>query len=119
MRALSRLVFVFLLALLTRTSAFAQQGLTVHLANDTTDNLIVTLYDRNVRRHQRVLSSEVINGNASIAITITADASGRGHVAWTATTVDRDMRRCGHQDKPGVNDGGTVHVYAHDRCAGK
>jgi hypothetical protein len=119
MRARSRLASVLLLSLLTRTSAFGQAGITVHIANGTTDNLIVTLYDRNLRHRQRVLSGEVINGNASIAITVTADASGRGHVAWTATTVDRDMRHCGHHDQSGLNDGETVHVHADGKCSRK
>jgi hypothetical protein len=118
MRALTRLMLVFLVVLCSRTSAFGGSGVTIHIANDTTDNLIVSLYDRNVRHHPTVLSGEEINGNASISITITADASGQGHLSWTARTLDPDMRRCGHQDSPGLNDGATVHVHADGRCRG-
>jgi hypothetical protein len=61
---------------------------------------------------QRPLSSERINGFASITIRIAADASVQGHLSWSATTVGRDMRRCGHRDKPGLGDGDTIHVQA-------
>jgi hypothetical protein len=33
----------------------------------------------------RVVSSQTINSFASISITITADASGAGHLSWTAS----------------------------------
>ena len=77
------------------------------------------MYDLNAQPAQKVLSGEVINGFASIKISIAADDSGRGHLSWTATTVDRDMRRCGHHDKPKLNDGDTVHVYANSECAAR
>jgi hypothetical protein len=98
------------------TSVLGQGTVTIHVLNDTTDNLEVTLYDRNLRRHQMVLSGQVIYGNASIATTISADSSGQGHVSWKAITTDRDMRKCGHHEKAGLNDGDTVHVWANDSC---
>ena len=98
------------------TSVLGQGTVTIHVLNDTTDNLEVTLYDRNMRRHQMVLSGQVIYGNASIATTISADSSGQGHVSWKAITTDRDMRKCGHHEKAGLNDGDTVHVWANDSC---
>ena len=100
-------------------AALAGDGVTVTILNDTPDALSVTIYDRNVRPAQAVVSSEVINGNASLSVSVTADASGRGHLSWTATTVDRDMRRCGHKDKPGVNDGDTIRVRANRSCPGR
>jgi hypothetical protein len=98
------------------TSVLGQGTVTIHVLNDTTNNLEVTLYDRNLRRHQMVLSGQVIYGNASIATTISADSSGQGHVSWKAITTDRDMRKCGHHEKAGLNDGDTVHVWANDSC---
>jgi hypothetical protein len=100
-------------------AALAGDGVTVRILNDTPDALTVTIYDRNVRPAQAVVSSEVINGNASLSVSVTADASGRGHLSWTATTGDRDMRRCGHKDKPGVNDGDTIRVHANSSCPGQ
>jgi hypothetical protein len=100
-------------------TALAGDGVTVRILNDTPDALTVTIYDRNVRPAQAVVSSEVINGNASLSVSVTADASGLGHLSWTATTGDRDMRRCGHKDKPGVNDGDTIRVRANSSCPGR
>jgi len=100
-------------------AALAGDGVTVRILNDTPDALSVTIFDRNVQPAQAVVSSEVINGNASLSVSVTADASGRGHLSWTATTVDRDMRRCGHKDKPGVNDGDTIRVHANRTCPGR
>jgi len=98
-------------------NALAGDGVTVKVLNDTPDALTVTIYDRNAQPPQAVVSGEVINGNASVSVSVTPDASGRGHLTWTATTGDRDMRRCGHKDKPGVNDGDTIRVHAGDSCS--
>jgi len=100
-------------------TALAQNGVSVRVLNDTPDNLIVTLYDRNAQPPQPVVSGELINGNASISVSITADASGRGHLSWTATTAGRDMRRCGHREKRGVNDSDTIRVSANHRCTAR
>jgi hypothetical protein len=98
------------------TSVLGQGTVTIHVLNDTPDNLEVNLYDRNLRRHPMILSGQVIYGNASIATTISADSSGQGHVAWKAITTGRDMRKCGHHEKAGLNNGDTVHVWANDSC---
>jgi hypothetical protein len=98
-------------------SALAQDGVTVQVLNDTPDSLTVTLYDRSVQPPQPVVSSAEINGNASMSVSITADASGRGHLSWNAITTDPDMRRCGHGEKRAVNDGDTIHVHANRRCS--
>jgi hypothetical protein len=93
-------------------------GLTITVRNDTTENLILTVYDRNVRPPQKVLSGTVVLGSASIPVSISADSSGHGHLSWTAITVDPDMRMCGHSDKSNLNDGDTVRVQADGDCAG-
>jgi hypothetical protein len=121
MRLLSRqiagaLLTVAALAAL-RTSARADGALTVHVVNDTPDNLVVTLYDKNLRRHQKIISGQVIYGSASIATSITPDASGRGHVFWTAMSTDRDMRHCSQGDNPHINDGQSIHVKADGPCS--
>jgi hypothetical protein len=90
------------------------EGLTITVANDTSDAIYVTAYDRNT--NQMVLSSRAIYGSASITVMISADASGQGHLSWTATTIDRDMHRCGSNDKPNLNDGDTVNVHADNDC---
>jgi hypothetical protein len=116
MREIKRLGLACLFLLAADTAALAD-GLNITLNNNTTGNLLVTVYDMNAQPPQKVLSGEVINGFASIRISIAADDSGHGHLSWRTTTVDRDMRRCGHHDKPKLNDGDTVRVYANSECA--
>ena len=115
-RVLSHTLLAGIVLSCVHTSVLGQGTVTIHVLNDTTDNLEVTLYDRNLRRHQMVLSGQVIYGNASIATTVSADSSGQGHVSWKAITTDRDMRKCGHHEKAGLNNGDTVHVWANDSC---
>jgi hypothetical protein len=116
-RQFSRVALVCILLSCAHTSALGQGTITIHVLNDTPDNLEVTLYDRNLRRRQMILSAQVIYGNASIATTISADSSGLGHVYWRAITTSRDMRRCGRHEKSGVNDGDTIRVWANSRCS--
>jgi len=115
MRAAIRIALIVLTPVLVSAQGMGG-GLTVSVNNGSTDNLLVTAYDLNVQPPQKILSSEVINGNASISVSITADASGRGHLAWTSTTVDRDMRSCGRGDSPQLNDGDSVSVNADTDC---
>ena len=115
MRIANRFVLIVLTAVLGSAQGF-ESGLTVTVSNGSTNNLLVTAYDLNTQTRRKVLSSEVINGNASVAISIAADASGQGHLAWTATTVDRDMGGCGHGEKRRLNEGDTVNVSADSSC---
>ncbi len=105
--------------LFAAATALGGDGVTVRVLNDTPDALTVTIYDRNAQPPQAVVSGEVLNGNASISVSATADESGRAHLSWTATTGDRDMRRCGRLDKPGLYDGDTIRVHANSRCPGR
>ena|ERR1700722_6991685 len=92
--------------------------LTVTINNNTSDNLLVTVYDQNTSPAQRVLSTTPIYGNASLTVSISPDGSGMGHLSWTAMTIDHDMRQCGHNDKAGLNDGDVVNVQADGDCGG-
>ena len=113
---LGRLLLVLVVAVSAR-EALGDGTLTIHVANDTIDNLVVTLYDRNSSQNQTVLPGQVIYGNASIVTSISSDASGQGHVYWTAMTTDRHMRHCGHHTQRGINDGDTIHVHADGPCS--
>ena len=116
-RVLSHALLACIVLASMHSAALGQGTVTIHVLNDTPDNLEVTLYDRNLRRHQMILSGQVIYGNASIATTVSADSSGQGHVSWKALTTGRDMRRCGHHENAGLNNGDTIHVSANDRCS--
>jgi hypothetical protein len=117
MRSLNRIMLIGAIGLTVGTPAFpGDGGLTVTISNDSTSNLLVTVYDLNTDPAQKILASQVINGFAAVSVSVTADDSGHGHLSWSATTQDRDMRQCGHRDKPDLNDGDTVHVTADDTC---
>ncbi len=116
-RVLSHALLACIVLASMHSAALGQGTVTIHVLNETPDNLEVTLYDRNLRRHQMILSGQVIYGNASIATTVSADSSGQGHVSWKALTTGRDMRRCGHHENAGLNNGDTIHVSANDRCS--
>ncbi len=105
------------LPLLGSLSVFGQQGtITLTINNDTSDPLLVTVYD--LGANQQLLANRAIYGNASVTVSVMQDASGQGHVRWTAMNQDPDMRLCGHDDKTNLNDGDIVNVYAEDDCSG-
>jgi hypothetical protein len=111
--------FACLLLSLSSLSALGQQGggVMLTISNNTSNNLLVTVYDMGTSPRQQVLSSRLINGNGSITVSVTQDTSGRGHVWWTAMNLDRDMRQCGHDDKADLNDGDTVNVFVDGDCS--
>ena len=114
---LARLVLVLVVTLSVRTVALGDGPVTIHLMNNTVDNLVVTLYDRHLNPQQPILSGQVIYSNASMVTSISADASGHGRVYWTAMTTDRVMRHCGHHTEDGINSGDTIQVYADGPCS--
>jgi hypothetical protein len=109
-----RLIHVLLIMM--SATAYGGEGLSVSINNDTTDDLLVTVYDMDTNPAVRVMSDQTINGFASLSVIIVADDSGEGHLSWTATTVGRDMRMCGHHDRANLNDGDTVNVSADAEC---
>jgi hypothetical protein len=118
MRMAIRLFSIVVSAVLVSAQSFAGD-VTITLNNGTTNSLLVTVYDMNVQPPLKILSSALINDNASITVSITLDASGQGKVAWTATTVDRDMRACGSGHKSNLNDGDSVDVNTDYDCSGQ
>lgn len=100
-------------------SVFGQQGtITLTINNNTSDPLLVNVYDMGASPRQQLLANRAIYGNASVTVSASQDASGKGHVRWTAMNQDADMRMCGHDDKSDLNDGDTVNVYADGDCSG-
>ena len=91
-------------------------GLMITINNDSSDNLLVTVYDRSATPPQRVVSRTPIYGNASLPVSITIDSSGHGHLSWTAMSMDVNMRMCGRGDKANLNDGDSVNVHADGDC---
>jgi hypothetical protein len=116
-RAASRALLACIVLTCAQTAVLGQGTVTIHVLNDTPDNLELTLYDRNLRRHQMIFSGQIIYGNASISTTVSADSSGQGRVYWKALSTDRDIRKCGHHENTGLNNGDTIHVSANGSCS--
>ena len=112
--------FVYSILSLGSLSVFGQEGggIKLTISNNTSDNLLVTIYDMAASPRQTILSNRAISGRGSITIAVSVDTSGSGHVSWTAMSQDPDMRKCGHEDKASLNNGDTVTVHADDSCSG-
>ena len=110
------LAFACVVFLSGSTAVLGDGGLMITLLNDSSVNLLVTAYDQGTQPPQPLVSDREIYGNASMTVSIAAGRQGRGHLSWTAVTVDRDMRKCGQGDKLHLNDGDTVKVHADGDC---
>jgi hypothetical protein len=96
--------------------ARADDNFPITITNDNTDDVIVSLYDLNTTPRSKRLSHQRINGFASIPISVTAGPDGTGHVSWKAVSVDPAIHKCGRKDRPGLQPGASVHVYAKSDC---
>ncbi len=94
-------------------------GVDVTIANDGTEDVVVTVYDTSTQPNGVVLSRERINGFTKIPVSLTADPTGRANIAWTAVTADpADPRsnKCGHATRAGLTDSALVSVHADSAC---
>ncbi len=101
---------------LNGAAAMASEKLSITITNNGTDELIVTVRDMNTTPSTKLLSRARISGFASIPIFVTADASGKAHVAWSAHTADPAIHECGRKNKGGLANFAAVHVYAKSQC---
>lgn len=97
--------------------AFGYGGLTITILNNSSDTVLVTIYDQSPKPPKQILAGRPIYGNASLTVSIATDIRGRGHLSWTAIGADRDMHRCGSNELTGLHDGDTVNVYADSDCS--
>jgi hypothetical protein len=105
------------LALLESGPAGAGDLVTVRLYNDGSDDLVVTVYDLNAAPQGSAHGTQRINGFAWVALSVTRDADGGGHIGWTARSADEFFLRCGRQDIGGLGEDDTVRVFADSSCA--
>jgi hypothetical protein len=96
--------------------ALGSDGIAVKLMNDTSSNIVVTVIDMNVNPEQVLISNETIYGFASLAIRVSPDASGYGHIRWTATSGDAGSRACGRKETDRLSADNVVHVSANNSC---
>jgi hypothetical protein len=108
------------LLLISAAAAGGLNGVDVTIANDGTEDVVVTLYDTssqpNGQSNAVVFARERINGFTKIPVSLAADESGRANLAWTAVTVDPGSRKCGHATRTGLSDSALVSVHADSDC---
>ncbi len=115
----SRSVLLFAAPLLfAGTAALAGEGVDVTVTNDSTEDLVVTVYDESIGPNAVVLSRAHMNGFTSIPLTVATDASGHAKVSWTATTTDASFRKCGHENDVALgDDDSSLTVHADSSCS--
>jgi len=106
------------LLLVSAAAVGGLNGVDVVISNDSTDDVMVTVYDMSTHPSSMVLSSERINGFTRIPIALSLDETGRGNVAWTAVSIDPRSRKCGHATNTGLTDSQAVSVHADSECSG-
>jgi hypothetical protein len=99
--------------------ALGSDGISVKITNDTSTNVVVTVIDMNDNPEQALISNETIYGFASLSIRVSPDASGYGHIRWTATSGSAGSRTCGHREGDRLSADSIVHVSANDSCESK
>ena len=98
-------------------------GIDVTIANDGTEDVVVTVYDTSTQPNGQpnavVFARERINGFTRVPVSLTADQTGRANIAWTAVTADPAdprSRKCGHATQAGLTDSALVSVHADSDC---
>jgi hypothetical protein len=111
------------LLLLSAAAAGGLSGVDVSIANDGTEDVVVTVYDTSTQPNGQPnaveLARERINGFTRIPVSLTADQTGRANIAWTAVTADPAdprSRKCGHATQVGLTDSALVSVHADSEC---
>lgn len=114
-KLVTALILTSIPVLLTGT-ALGGEGVQVNITNDGTEDIVVTVYDMNVRPERVVLENAHINGFTSVPINAIADAMGKARLSWTATSTDGTSRKCGHDDTVSVNNDSSINVHAESSC---
>ena len=101
------------LLLVSAAAVGGLNGVDVVISNDSTDDVMVTVYDTSTHPNSMVLTSERINGFTRIPVELSLDETGRGNVAWTTVpmhlsakmkdgkTIDTPVRYTGIWEKKG------------------
>ena len=90
-------------------------GVDVKITNDGTEAIVVTVYDMSASPARIVLANARINSFSSVPVSVVADANGRAHLRWTASTIDPTFPKCG-QARTTVGNAGSVEVHADSIC---
>jgi hypothetical protein len=109
-------ILALICCVLSGGAALGSDGIPLKITNDTSNNLVVTVYDMNVSPEQPVISNETIYGFASLSIRVSPDSRGYGHVRWTATGGDASTRTCGHKERDQLSAESVLHVSVNSGC---
>jgi hypothetical protein len=104
------------LALLATRAALGDDTMNIRVYNDTSDEIVVTVYDMNATPPGPVLLRQTIDGFAWIPLSITPGFEGDGHVNWSAETTGTSFHRCGHAERRGLADDAMLHVFTDSDC---
>jgi hypothetical protein len=104
------------LCLLMASIAHASEGVQVKITNDGTQDIMVTVYDRNAATGHIVMQGIRINGFTSVPLTVVADASGKANLSWTAIGADTASPKCGYGDVLGIADDSSLSVHVDAGC---
>jgi hypothetical protein len=107
------------LLLVSAAAVGGHNGVDVTIANDGTEDVVVTVYDTSTQPRSVVLPHERMNGFTRIPVSLSADDSGRGNLEWTAVTADPNGRKCGHATTQGLSDSVSVQVRADSECGSR
>jgi hypothetical protein len=125
MRRIHKGLILSCLALLLVSAAAlgGLSGVDVTIANDGTEDVVVTVYDTSTQPNGQpnavVFARERINGFTRVPVSLTADPTGRANIAWTAVTADPAdprSRKCGHATQVGLTESALVSVHADSDC---
>lgn len=106
------------LLLLSATAIGGLNGIDVTIANDSTDDVTVTVYDLSTRPNSVVLANQRLNGFTRVPVSLSPDETGRGNLSWTAVRADPRSLKCGHATHEGLLDSASVAVHADTECTG-
>src|SRR5271155_4624895 len=100
MSSMRKAVIILGLALILPAGfdAVADDPVTIRIYNDDAESIDLSVYDLNARPQDAAIVNQRVSGFAWIPILVTAGTVGKGHVKWTARTVDPSFHRCGSQE---------------------
>jgi hypothetical protein len=101
--------------LLMAGAALGDEGVSIHITNDGTVDLYVTVNDANSRAP--IIEHQRLNGFATLPITASADDQGHANITWTTISVDNSDRHCGRGNGAGLANDATVNVHADSSCS--
>jgi hypothetical protein len=96
------------------TDALGDEGISIHITNDGTVDLYVSVNDTNL--HSPIIEHQRLNGFATLPITASADDKGLANITWTTISVDNNDRHCGRGTRTSLDNDATVNVHADSGC---